>query len=349
MSAASLYHNTWLMDYLDTLTDESPEYREIIRKAEIFLLQPPVVVTNKKKSISGDIHNYESLSTYFWRDSTKSENASWVYRDGYKNPERLNYDGDKINQMWTRVTTLAKAYYLTYDKRYAEQWNKDISAWFLDKATRMNPNFEYAQIIMNSNNNHGNSHGIIDGYVLVDVVESMYIMDNLNALSKSTNKKLRKWFKEFSNWLTKSEMGKEQAAASNNLSLAYDVMLYSFWSFSNKKSKARNILDSFAVNRLQKQFLDDGSQPQELKRAKPVAYSLYNLEHVVDMCICTKAFTDKDYYNNAYTQSVINNAMTWCHTHLEQITLKHYSEIEYPDLKSLTTQYERIKSKISYL
>ena len=67
--------------------------------------------------------------------------------------------------------------------------------------------------------------------------------------------------------------------------------------FSGKEKRAKEIVDEFADLRIEKQILDDGSQPAELKRTKAMSYSLYNLTHIIDMC-----YLARYWYPNYYQE-----------------------------------------------
>ena len=69
---------------------------------------------------SGDKHDYMSQAPYFWPDPDKKDGLPYVRRDGKVNPERDKYDAPLLKKMSQAVATLALAYYLTGEERYAE-------------------------------------------------------------------------------------------------------------------------------------------------------------------------------------------------------------------------------------
>jgi len=326
----------WDVQKLMALSPSNLEYKSILRNADKFLSEECPLVTNKEKTFSGDVHNYESLSTYFW-ENEKDPSARWVAKDGQKNPERLKYDGAKINIFYNRCKYLAQAYCLTSDTRYSEQYLADVKSWFVNKQTRMIPNMEYAQIIPNDNGNRGKAYGIIDAYVLTDVVESLILMRQKNVINKNVENKIKKWFKKFSNWLRKSEKGMEQRSASNNLSIAYDVMMCEFYYYIGDKKRYEQIVGQFLSDRLEKQFLPDGTQPHELKRAKPISYSIYNLELVLDFCTM-QWHSGVDYYSQ--NRQLIDAAMDYVANAVLQVD--NLNNAEKPDLPVLKKKYNAL-------
>ena len=337
---------TWTMCCLDTLTATSPEYRNIVRQGEQCIHSSLPLITDKIDTFSGNRHNYESLSTYFWPSSTDTPTAPWVYRDGQKNPIRLKYDGDKINKFASRMLSLAKAYYLTNDSRFLHSWTEGIKAWCVETRTKMNPNFKYAQIVVNHNNNQGNYYGIIDGYVLIDVIESIRIMQYEEKVPPQLDKKLRKWFGQLSDWLMTSPLGIQQDHAPNNLSLAYDVMLYAFLTYTQQTEKAVTLVNNLPSRRIANQFKEDGSQPQELKRATPIAYSLYNLEHLLDFCLIAQTQGNESLYPDV-VRPVAQVALNYIQTLI--LNLPYTSSPETKNLPALKNTYRRLQEKQNYL
>ena len=284
----------WDIERLEVLKPSDSGGKSILHNANIYIEQECPLITDKDSSFSGSKHNYESLSTYFWPQEG-NPSAPWINKDGQKNPERLKYDGAKINTFSYRCKYFAQAYIITADTQYAEQYLKDVKSWFVDKKTKMNPNFEYAQIVPNTLNNHGRPHGIIDAYVMIDVVESLMLMRQKGVVDQTTDKKIKKWFIKFSTWLRESDNGIKQSQYNSNLSLAYDVMMCEFYHYIGDYYHYNGIVSRFANERLEKQFMLDGSQPQELKRAKPMSYCIYNLEHVLDFCVMQNSI-GKNFY-----------------------------------------------------
>ena len=99
-------------------------------------VEPLTVVNKPKAPPSGDKHDYVSMAPYFWPDPAKPDGLPYVRRDGRVNPERNQYDRPLLGQMTQAAGTLALAYYLTGDERYAARAAKLLRVWFLDADTR---------------------------------------------------------------------------------------------------------------------------------------------------------------------------------------------------------------------
>jgi hypothetical protein len=333
----------WDTDILHSLNISDSLRNYTLLKAKHYATQSCPLITDKNKSYSGDRHNYESLSTYFWPLETNPK-APWVYKDGEKNPERLKYDGAKINTFTYRCKYFAQAYLITADTLYAKLYLNDIKAWFSDRRTRMNPHLEYAQIIPNTQENMGRPHGIIDAYVLIDVVESLIVMQQQEVIDARTQKKIKKWFSKFASWLRKSDNGIKQRLYNTNLSLAYDVMMCEIYLYIEDFKHYQNIADNFRTVRLETQFLTDGSQPQEMKRAQPISYCIYNMEHVLDFCLMQQSMGRNFYAENA---SLIDSAMNFISGKIYGVD--QLNDMEKSNIEMLKNQYNSLAKTIQRL
>ena len=110
------------------------------------------------------------------------------------------------------VPALTAAWLLTRQKKYADHAGKHLRAWFVDAATRMNPNLEYAQAIFGVNKGRG--IGIIDTLHLVEVARAATLLTEASALSGSTE--VRSWFAQYLDWMRTSKNGQEERDANNN-------------------------------------------------------------------------------------------------------------------------------------
>ncbi|HEX6738685.1 MAG TPA: alginate lyase family protein, partial [Vicinamibacteria bacterium] len=109
---------------------------------------PFTVMTKSVTPPSGDKHDYMSQAPYFWPNPATPDGLPYVNRDGERNPE-INQitDHQNMDRMVSAVETLALAYFFKGDEAYASKAAQLLRAWFLDAATHMNPNLQYAQFI----------------------------------------------------------------------------------------------------------------------------------------------------------------------------------------------------------
>jgi hypothetical protein len=145
----------------------------LLKDARAALKSEPVSVMQKTEiPPSGDKHDYMSVAPYWWPDPTKPGGVPYVWRDGERNPEHDTLgDRQRLGKMINNVQTLALAYFLTRQESYAQKAVVQLQVWFLDAATRMNPNLNFAQAIKGQNNGRG--IGIIDAYGFRDLIEGI--------------------------------------------------------------------------------------------------------------------------------------------------------------------------------
>ena len=246
--------------------------------------QTLVAVTDKEFALHGNKHDYESLSIYWWPNEETADGMPYVEKDGVYNPEYKKYDYPRLLQLRSNLNNSAARFLSTGNKKDFDDFCKQLDVWFLNKGTRMNPNFSYSQFIPGRNGSVGQAGGIIDAYNFLSIFDNIDDINSRQSLGWSRNRNMRKWAKNFYKWLLNSPQGKEESRRTNNHGLAYDVICYRFAMFVGDKEGCREIARSFAEKRINSQINADGRQPEELRRTRAFKYSCYNLEHMVDFC-----------------------------------------------------------------
>ena len=262
-----------------------PAYNILLEKAEKYLNTGFYSVIQKKHvPPSGDKHDYMSLAPYSWPNPETPDRLPYITRDGQRNPELTEYDRNSLGNMCEMVKTLSLAYFFSNRREYAEKAAEQIRVWFLNPKTKMNPNLTYAQFIPGINGNKGRAAGIIDVYSFLEMLDGVAILQQSKALSSKEIIALQSWFTDFLHWLTASEQGLAEKNAANNHSIAYDADCARFALFVNDTVLFNTILSEFPEKRLHPQIEPDGSQPQELRRTLALHYTLYNIDHMLDIC-----------------------------------------------------------------
>lgn len=266
-----------------------PLYDRALRDADKLLDEPdPTVVDKGVTPPSGDKHDYISMGRYWWPNPDTKDGLPYVRRDGHSNPELKKFDRDRLGRFSANLRRLTGAYLLAGRTEHARKMASMLRTWFLDERTRMNPNGTYAQMVPGRNDGLGRPEGILDLYSLIDAVDAATVLERDNLLSKKEMKALRAWFSAYVDWLLTSESGKGEYAAKNNHGIAYDVQTVVYARFAGRDEVARELIDTFAERRLEKQIEADGKQPRELARTTAFGYSTYNLTHMLDMCVAAR-------------------------------------------------------------
>lgn len=267
--------------------DADKELRKQILTVVDKLMVPP----------SGDKHDYMSMGRYWWPNPDTNDGLPYVRRDGVSNPEIEKLDRYPLAQMTKSVKHLALAYHLTKDDKYAAKATKNLRKWFLDKKTRMNPHLNYGQTVPGHNKGMGRGFGVIDTYSFIEMLEGVELLKASKCFTEEDQKGLHEWFVDYLEWMLTSPIGIEEFEAPNNHGTAYDVQVVRYALFVGKNDIAEKFVKEFPERRLFKQIEPDGSQPLELARTTALGYSVFNLDHILDMCYMAKGM-GIDLYNS---------------------------------------------------
>lgn len=266
-----------------------PLYDRALRDADKLLGEPdPTVVDKEMTPPGGDKHDYISMGRYWWPNPDTEDGLPYVRRDGHSNPELKKFDRDRLGRLSSNLRKLTGAYLLAGRPEHARKAASMLRTWFLDERTRMNPNAAYAQMVPGRNGGLGRPEGILDLYSLIDAVDAAVVLERDRFLSKKEMKELRGWFAAYMEWLEESESGRGEYAAKNNHGIAYDVQATVYALFAGREETARELAEGFAERRLERQIEADGRQPLELARTTAFGYSVYNLTHMLDMCVAAR-------------------------------------------------------------
>src|SRR6185295_5519149 len=178
-----------------------PAFDALRRDAEKALkLKPPTVMGKSKAAASGDKHDYFSIAPYFWPDPAKPDGLPYVRKDGQRNPEsgKEASDAPRLARMADAAAALALASWLTGQESYAEHAARLLRVWFLDPATRMNPNFNQAQAT--AGRNEGRGTGMIESRSLLSVMDASGLLTDSRHWSRADADGLRAWMEQFLEW-----------------------------------------------------------------------------------------------------------------------------------------------------
>jgi hypothetical protein len=248
------------------------ERPRVLRAAQKYLAEQPVTVTSASSPRStGGKHDFFSEGDYWWPDP-KNPGGPYIQRDGETNPNNFVEHRKAMIRMSLIVPACAAAYKLTRERKYADHAARHLRAWFVDEATRMNPNLEYAQAIQGRFTGRGT--GIIDTLHLVEPARAASQID----LPATTMAGVKKWFAEYSQWMTTSKNGIQERDAKNNHGTCWVTQVAAFAQLTGNAELTAYCMDRYKTVLMPNQEAADGSFPEELRRTKPYGYSLFNLD-----------------------------------------------------------------------
>jgi hypothetical protein len=259
-----------------------PAFNKLIREADRALTSGTLSVVQKELTPpSGNKHDYMSIAPYWWPNPNTPNGIPYVRRDGEINPERdQTSDRKRLDSIVQAVKTLSLGHFFTGQEKYAAQATKLLGVWFLESATKMNPNLRYAQAIPGRNNGRG--AGIIETHNLPELIDAVGMLYESTSWEQRNQRALQDWFNAYLIWLLESPEGRAEAKAQNNHGSWYDVQVASYALFTGKNELAKKVLSEFPTKRIAKQIEPDGRQPRELERTQAWNYSLFNLEALFD-------------------------------------------------------------------
>jgi hypothetical protein len=261
----------------------SAALHSLTKSAAAELTAGPWSVMDKNQTPpSGSKHDYLSQAPYWWPSAKKTtgnpQGCPYVQKDGQRNPEADQIsDHAEQGKAWTAIRDLALAWYYTGDARYATRAELDARTWFINAATRMNPNLTYAQVIPCDSAVHGT--GIIDASeALPQLLDGFALLDSgAPGWSASDTAAIKSWLGDLLTWSRTSPQGMAETAAANNHGTYKDLMDSSIAVYIGQTALAQGIVSGARAARIDRQISGDGSQPLELARTRSWHYSNFDV------------------------------------------------------------------------
>ncbi|WP_460553911.1 alginate lyase family protein [Hymenobacter daeguensis] len=264
---------------------EAARVQELLREASAALRRGPYTITTKPQTPpSGDKHDYISQAPYWWPDPARPDGKPYIQKDGLRNPEsEAMKDSETLGKLCADVQKLGLAYYFAGNEDYARRATRLLQVFFLDPATRMNPNLNFGQGIPGINN--GRNFGIIETRHLVNIPEALALLSGSPSVDAAVVGGVKAWFRDFTTWLTTSPVALPEGAAKNNHGTFYDTQVVDFALFTGNPALAKTTLQQQTWPRVAVQFEPDGAQPLELARTRPWNYTGMNMQGWVRLAL----------------------------------------------------------------
>ena len=251
---------------------------------------------------SGDQHDYLSYGSYWWPNPNTPDGLPWIARDGYVNPASAG-DITSMSTFSQASEALSLAYFMTGNENYAIALARDMRAWFLDPATKMNASQQYALIIPGIEPTAYDSSGFRNSMRV--------IFDAAGILEKSPNwtladqGALQQWATDFVNFVDTSDEGQAQFDNPANHGTSFDVNKAILSLYAGDTQKAHDAIETYMLYRMPGQFNEDGSFVYEMQRADNLLYTRYHLSVIADLALMAKNyFPDLDLWNYTTPQGM---------------------------------------------
>ena len=252
------------------------EQERILTKASEFVDAVPTTVTSfVAERSSGTKHDFFSEGDYWW-PNPDDPSGPYIRKDGETNPDNFIKHREALMRFSDITATLTSAYLLTGDEKYAEQAIDHIRAWFVEPATRMNPNLLYGQAIQGRYT--GRSIGIIDTIHLVEVAKSIEILEKNNQIALADIQAIEGWFADYLRWLNTHEYGIKEKLHPNNHGITWSMQAAAFANLVDDQETLKWIRQQFKNVYLKDMMNAGGGFDAELARTKPYGYSLFVID-----------------------------------------------------------------------
>lgn len=259
------------------------DHTRILKAANAALTLPPITITKFRAKLSeGGANDFYSNGDYWWPNPNTTNGLPYVQRDGQSNPDNFFAHRRCVVELRDAVAALGAAYKITQEDRYAAKAAELLRVFFVDPQTRMNSSLKYAQAIPGVT--PGRGIGIIDTLHLAEVPLAIRAMEKSKAFPPEVLAGVQQWFRDYTEWMTTSKNGNEEANAGNNHAVAFWLQIATFAQLTGDEAKLAECRRRFKEIFVAKQMTNDGSFPQELRRTKPYGYSIFQLDNMTSLC-----------------------------------------------------------------
>lgn len=323
--ASPVFYKPSSLAQLRDRRDRAPANRlaEALRnRAEDALGRGPYSVIDKTTfPPSGNPHDYWHPAPYYWPNPIPLPGLPYIRRDGRRVPgtrlyEPLSdqYDRTRAQRLFDDTLVLTLASEVWRDERYALHAASLVRRWFIDQSTAMTPSLEYAQVRRGYDGNRGSSSGIIEFKDLYYFLDAVRLLERDGLLTSDEQGVFRAWMTEYLGWLQDSAQGRKERAGANNHGTYYDLQVGAIAAYLGDTELLRVTLRDSQC-RLLRQFAEEGSQPQELKRTTTAHYCCFNLQGWVHLVMLAVASGEPWLERNHPVRQRLQSGMRWLLSH----------------------------------
>jgi hypothetical protein len=226
-------------------------------------------------------HDYVSEGPYWWPDPN-NPTGPYIRHDGKRNPNRFVDNRNDLGKMTDAVLALGMGAFFLGNKACASHANRVLATWFVDEATRMNPNLEHGQMVRGHNTGRGT--GIIDTVGMIYAVQGAALLEAAGGLDAAVVAVVRQWFADYLQWMTTSQYGKDEKESGNNHATWWTAQAASFALFTGNTAAQAMCWSHYRDYLVPTEIEPDGSCPREEERTDSLSYSSMNLDAFATVC-----------------------------------------------------------------
>lgn len=143
--------------------------------------------------------------------------CAYVGRDGQVNPDVRTLNGpEAINSASQSILYNAIASVVKQSSTYSKTAVSFIDTFFLNDATRMNPNMNFGQMVRGpgKSGQEGTFTGVLDLRGIVKIINGILVLkaSNSSDWTSARDSAMASWMAQYAEWLQKSDPGMESAS-----------------------------------------------------------------------------------------------------------------------------------------
>ena len=252
-------------------------YKNLLAVADKILAKTPAKVTDGDMPPTGDRHDFYTIGKFSWPNPNTPDGMPYIRGDGKYNQEAFGdrYDLTRFQQTVNDINMLTLAWFYSQNEKYAAKASELLKIWFVDPATRMNPNMNCASALPGVYN--GMAAGIIFTVFLIEMTDHVQMLRLSQSWDKASDEALKTWFNAYKDWLRTSTFGIEEKAAKNNHGTWYAAQVLAYSLLTGKQDSTATAFEQ-AKQKVQIQITPGGELPLEMKRVEGFHYFIYGLK-----------------------------------------------------------------------
>lgn len=265
------------------------DHDRILKIAQSYLDKVPAPLTTLPcKRNPGSPHDFYSEAEDFWPDPAHPA-AAYVQREGTTNPTAFTAHRDALLDLSIAVAALAAAFVITKEERYAAQAMRHLRAWFVDPATSMTPNMQYAGAIPPAKT--GRFEGILETVHLAEVAQAIPFLASAEAATAADMDGVQRWFAGYLQWLNNAPLAglahdqKDHHGSSWLLQAAAFTRLHLTLAPGSDDAPLSVLRHHYKSVTIRAQINADGAFVHELTTRNPYRMSLFNLDMMSAICL----------------------------------------------------------------